>query len=142
MELYKFDERDPYIQLIFRSVLVTVGSIFPAQLVLTSQFPELGRPLFVPLAMAIVSGTLALLGEVKQKRHISALFGFLLAFALFPGMAYVILKLLQVPFQTRTADFVALIPQAIAGPEFWRIYWKRFHAGNGPVVQPLPDKSG
>ena len=127
--MYKLDERDPFVQLIFRSVASMVGLVFVVACVLDFVVPELGRPLFVPSAVAIFCGTLAFQVELKQKRYAFALLGMLGAVAMFPGMAWLLIKLLKVPFESGAAAFIALMPQALLAPDFFLLVRKRFQTG-------------
>jgi hypothetical protein len=131
MYKYNLDERDPFMQLIFRSVAASVGLFFVVACVLDSLVPELVRPLIVPFAVASFCGTLAFQVELKQKRYAFALLGVLSAVAMFPGMAWLLVRLLKVPFESGAAVFIALMPQAILAPDFFLFVRKRFKAGKG-----------
>ena len=125
----KFDRHDPFVQLILRSVVVTVALIFFVRYAVEVVVPGLGRPLFVPFGMALFCGALAFLTERARRRYAPAVLEFLVAMVLFPLLAWVLLFLFHIPYQTREADFIALIPQAIAGPSFFQFIRRRFENG-------------
>jgi hypothetical protein len=124
----RLDQRDPFVQLIFVSIAVTVAGVFAAAFALEMAVPELRRALFVPLGAAFFCGTLAFLVERARKHYALAILAFLAAIVLFPGLAWALLLVLNIPYQTRTADFIALLPQAIVGPSFFFVFRRRFEA--------------
>jgi hypothetical protein len=132
----KLDLRDPFVQLILKSVAVTVTLVFFVRYAVEAAVPGLGRPLFVPFCMALFCGTLGFLAEVARKRRAPAILEFLAAVAMFPSLAWVLLYLFHVPYQTREADLIALIPQAIAGPSFYHFIRRRFERAAQPTFSP------
>lgn len=125
---------DPFRRLMRQSAVVTVASIFSVRYAVESAVPGLGRPLFVPFGMALFCGTLGFLAERARRRNAPAILEFLAAIAMFPLLAWVLLILFHIPYQTRGADFVALIPQAIVGPSFYHFVRKRFESGDSPGI--------
>ena len=124
----RLDQRDPFVQLIFMSIAVAVTCAFAAAIALEMIAPGLRRPLFVPFGVAFFCGTLGFLIERAHKHYLLGVLAFLAALALFPGSAWGLLVLLNIPYQARAADFVALLPQAVAGPSFFFLLRKRFES--------------
>jgi hypothetical protein len=122
------DLHDPFVQLTLRSVAVTVALIFFVQYAVKLVVPELGRPLFLPLGMALFCGTLGFLAESARKHYLLAILSILAAMAMFPMLAWLILVTFHIPYQTREADFIAMIPQAVAGIGFYNFIRKRFES--------------
>ena len=125
----KLDVRDPFVQLIIKSVAVTMALIFIVRYAVELVVPGLGRPLFVPFGMALFCGTLSFLVESARKHYALAILETLVAMVLFPLLAWVLLMVFHIPYQTREADFVALIPQALAGVSFFQFIHSRFESG-------------
>ena len=125
---------DPFVQLILQSTAVTVALIFFVRYAVEIVVPGLGRPLFVPLSVALFCGTLCFLAEKARNRYAPAILEFLAAMALFPLLAWSLLILFHIPFQTKEADFIALIPQGIAAPSFFEFIRRRFGSGEKPGI--------
>ena len=125
----KLDLREPFVQLIIKSIGVTVVLIFFVRYAVELVVPGLGRPLFVPFGVALFCGTLGFLTESARKQYAFAILEALVAIMLFPLLAWVLLVLFHIPYQTREADFVALIPQALAGISFFHFIRRRFEYG-------------
>jgi hypothetical protein len=134
--MYKLDLHDPFVRFTLHSIAVTVALIFIVQFAVDIVVPGLGRPLFVPFGAAIFCGTLALLAERVRRRYARAILEPIAAIALFPGMAWVLLILLHVPYRTREADFIALIPQAFLLPSFFQFVRSRFESRPQPGITP------
>jgi hypothetical protein len=122
----RIDLHSPFVQLILLSTAVTIALIFPVHFALEHVVPGLGRPLFVPTAVALLLGTLGFLVEKTLKHYALAILELLVAIVLFPLLAWILLVLFHVPYQTREADFIALIPQTFIGPSYFEFIRKRF----------------
>lgn len=125
----KLDRRDPFVRLIIKSIVVTAVLIFFVRYVVELAVPGLGRPLFVPFGAALFCGTLGFLAESARKQYALAILEILVATLLFPLLAWLLLMSFHIPYQTREADFIALIPQAIVGISFYHFIRRRFERG-------------
>ena len=124
----KIDLRNPFARLILQSIAVTVLLIFFVRYAVEHAVPGLGRPLFVPFSMALFCGTLGFLVEWARKHYAIAILEILAAMALFPLLAWMLLILFHIPYQTREADFIALVPQALVGFGFFEFIRGRFES--------------
>ena len=131
--MFRLDQRDPFVQLVFVSIPVALAGAFAAALVLEMLAPELRRPLFVPLGAAFFCGALAFFVERARGRYAVGVLGFVAALVLFPAVAVLLLKMLRVPYQAHAADFIALLPQAVLAPSFFSFFRNRFSV-KGPAT--------
>jgi hypothetical protein len=122
----RFDWRDPFIQLVVRSAASTIALVFVADYGVALLDPVLRRALFVPLGTSFFLGTLAYLAETSRKHFVQAVIISAALVALFPGAAWGLLVSLHIPYQSKEADFVALIPQALFAPGIFQWVRKRF----------------
>jgi tellurite resistance protein TehA-like permease len=122
----ELDLHDPFTRSVIQSVMVTVALIFPMEYGIERAFSGLGRPLFLPIAASLFCGVLGFLIETKQKHYIFALLAMISSVILFPLLAWILLISLHIPYQTREADFVALLPQGFLGIALFNFIRKRY----------------
>ena len=120
------DERAPFVQLIFKSVAVSLVLEFCISVAITFIKPELTAPLFVPMAAALFLGVLGFQVELARKQYGIALFSFALALVLFPLVGWALLALARIPYESTAAKFVPLIPQALVAPAFFKVEQRRY----------------
>ncbi len=127
--MYRLNEQDPFVQMIFRSVVVTAVCVFIAAYAMDITVPQVRRPLFVPLGAALLCGSLAFQVEIAQKQYVLAILEFLAALALFLGLGWASLAILHVSYQARAADVISLLPVVIAGERFFFFVRMRYKRG-------------
>ena len=125
----RLDERNPFVQLVFWSLLVGVIGFFISGVLLEIFSPEMRTPLTVPFFIAFYMGTLAFLAEAAKRHYGLAVIGFLIALVLFPGSAWLLIKLLKL--RGEAATFAPLLPAFIA-LGFFSLVHRRFEKSGGP----------
>jgi len=127
----KFNEHDPFVQAVFRSVAITTAGTFAVALGFEYSLPELRTPLFVPIAVAFFIGTLGFQVERTSKRLAPAILWLGAAVLLFPLASWLLLRAAHIPYEATAARFVSLIPQAVAAPPLFKLAKIRFEANAG-----------
>jgi hypothetical protein len=122
----KFDEHDPFTQLMFKSVVASLVCLFIVASLIWWLRPTLASPLFAPIAMALFIGTLGFQVEIRRKHYLLAPLWFAMSAVLFPLSGLLLLILFRVPYETTPAKFIPLLPQALIAPALFEIARRRF----------------
>ncbi len=117
---------DPFLRVVLRAVVLGLLLTLVACAVLDRTRPEMLDALWGPISAGFVLGSFALLSEIKGRRYPQAVLGFLASLLIFPGGGYLILRLSGVPFSSKPAQFVAMVPLAAVAPEFMWLVRRRF----------------
>jgi hypothetical protein len=125
----KLDERDPFIQLVFKSVAIATSTVFVVALAIVWIRPELLAPLIVPISAALFVGALGFQVELALRQYVLAVLWLFAAILLFPAAGWLLLLVLHVPYEATQAKFIPLIPQAVAAPAVFMAAKRRFDAG-------------
>lgn len=122
-----FDERDAFVQLIFKSVAVTVALTFVVAALIDFARTDLAKSLFVPIGCALFLGTLALQVEFGRRFYVLGILWLFLALLLLPGTGWILLMVGHIPYDSTEAKFIPLLPQAVLAPTFFEIIRKRWY---------------
>src|SRR3954451_24823769 len=133
MSSFKLDERDPFVQLVFRAAAVTVALTFVVAVLIDFFKSDLRTPLFVPVGCALFLGTLALKAEFRRRQYALGTLLFVVALVMFPGSGWILLVIGHIPHGSTEAKIIPILPQAVLAPAFFNFIRKRSVQSTRPV---------